>query len=296
MGGLTFMDQMVLEADAARAGRYHVEVSGEWNCPVVPQGGMMTAIAARAMGLELERRGAPSVLRSLTTVFAAAVPAGPVTVDVTVLRQGRSMAQLRAEIRAPGADAGHSTLAVFGGTRPGFAFTDVTMPDVPPPAECPSFRDPLPEGVERIAIPFWERAEGRPAMAHAQWDQWMPSTSECAFWYRFEDPPRRPDGSLDPLGLIPFCDLNAGVVRERMGPDTPTWMPPSADLTVHLFGEPVPSGCWAATRPGTRATGSCPRPSICGIPRPASWPTPPRSWSSSSPMVRLSATSASPST
>jgi acyl-CoA thioesterase len=235
MGGTTFADQMVLEADPAQPGRYHVEVSGEWNCPVVPQGGMMAAVAARAMGLAL---GPEATLRSLTTVFAEPVPEGPVVVDVTVLRRGRSAAQVRAEVRAPGAAAGHSTLAVFGGARPGFEFTDVTLPDVPAPADCPSFRDPVPDGVDRIELPFWERVEGRPALAHAPWDEWVPSTSQCAYWYRYEDPPWRADGTLDPLSLIPFCDLNPGGVRERMGPDMPTWLPPSADLTVHLFAEP----------------------------------------------------------
>lgn len=243
MAGVTFAEQMQLDADGARPGRYHVDVSADWNCPVVPQGGMMAALAARAMKLELQRdNGAdPPILRSMTTVFAAPVPAGPVEIDVTVLRQGRSMAQARAEVRTPGSDVGHSTLAVFGPTRPGFEFTDVTMPDAPAPEDCPSFRDPLPdEAGDQLPGPlaaFWHKADGRPALGHAPWDDYVPTTSECAYWYRFDEPPHHDDSTICPLGLIPFCDLNPGSVRERMGPGTPNWMPPSADLTVHLFGE-----------------------------------------------------------
>src|ERR671918_481756 len=200
-----FAKQTTLVADGSSPGRYRVEVEPRWNCPIVPQGGIIAALAARAMALELG--DSSQRLRTLTTVFAAQVPSGPVTVDVTVLRRGRSMSQAMADVRAPGADAGHTSVAVFGQSRPGFEFTDVRMPDVPPPHDCPSFRDPLPpeagEFERRPVFPFWDSVEGRPAMVHAPWDDYVPASSECA----------------------------------RMGPGTPMWYPPSADLTVHLLGE-----------------------------------------------------------
>ncbi|HEV7758470.1 MAG TPA: acyl-CoA thioesterase domain-containing protein, partial [Acidimicrobiales bacterium] len=89
----TFAAQTTLTADDEVPGRYRVNVSPDWNCPTVPQGGLMSAIAARAMELELARpaangngSGGDQTLRSLTTVYAAPVPAGPVTIDVDVLR------------------------------------------------------------------------------------------------------------------------------------------------------------------------------------------------------------------
>ena len=248
---VTFAAQMGLTPDPAHPGRYAVDVSPEWNCPTVPQGGIMAALAARAMQAELDgdaaRRNGDAGgarddgfrLRTLTTVFAAPVPAGPVEIDVTVLRRGRSMSQLRADVRTPGAGIGHSSVAVFGRTRAGFEFTDATMPEAPPPHECPSFRD---AGIEdfrpdRPEFPFWDRVEGRPALGHAPWDDWVPTTSECATWFRFEAPPLRPDGSLDPLALVTLCDTMPGAVGERMGPGTPWWLPPSTDLTVHVLAE-----------------------------------------------------------
>jgi acyl-CoA thioesterase len=247
----TFSQQTTLTPDPEVAGRYHVDVSPAWNCPTVPQGGTMSAIAARAMQLELAGDGGPprgngangtggQTLRSLTTVYAAPVPAGPVTVDVDVLRRGRSMSQLSATVRVAGsADAGHTSLAVFGRERAGFAFTDLGMPDVPPADECVSYRDPVPEGVE-VGEPFafWELLEGRAAMGHPPWEDYSPTSSDTATWQRFDQPPRRADGSLDPLMLVAMADTMPASVSERMGRVDTQWYPPSADLTVHLLGEP----------------------------------------------------------
>jgi acyl-CoA thioesterase len=172
-------------------------------------------------------------------VFAAPVPAGPVTIDVEVLRRGRSLSQATATVRGEGADAGHATMAVFGRARTGFALTDRRCPDVPPPGECPSFRDEGPrDDSEPFEVPFWDHIEGRPAMGHAPWEDYVPERSDCAFWYRFDHPPRRADGTLDPLALVTLCDTMPSSVGERMGPDMPPgWWAPSADLTVHLLGE-----------------------------------------------------------
>jgi len=249
-----FAKQTTLEADPSAPGRYEVEVEPRWNCPIVPQGGIMAALAARAMALEL---GDDSQrLRTLTTVFAAQVPAGPVAIDVTPLRRGRSMSQAMADLRAPGTDAGHTSVAVFGRSRAGFEFTDLRMPDVPPPADCPWFRDPRPPEAgdfEPPTFPFWESVEGRAALGHAPWDDYVPTSSECAHWYRFDEPPMLEDGTLDPLAVVALCDLMPSSVGERMGPGTPMWYPPSADLTVHLLGE-ARSGWLLAHLRARRAT------------------------------------------
>ncbi len=236
-----FTRQMALSPDEGRLGRYRVEVDARWNCPIVPQGGVMAAIAAAAMQAELAHPD--QRLRTLTTVFAAQIPAGPVTVDVSVLRRGRTMSQAMATARPAGVNGdgpGHTTVAVFGAARGGFEFTDLAMPEVDPPQDCPSFRDPPPPGAvddwpERLPFEFWDHIEGRAALGNAPWDDYVPSASDCASWYRFDEPPMRPDGTLDPLALIALCDLMPSSVGQRMGPGARTWYPPSADLTVHLF-------------------------------------------------------------
>jgi acyl-CoA thioesterase len=239
VGSPTFADQMArLAPDPGTPGRYVVDVDECWNCPAVPQGGVMAALAAAAMTAEL---GMPDQhLRTQTTVFAGAVPAGGVTVDVEVLRRGRTMSQATATVRPDGGGPGHVTVAVFGVDQPGFEFTDLRRPNVSSPEFCVSLRDPPPEGVEAEGGPpfaFWENVEGHPAMGHPPWDPYVPATSECATWYRFEDPPLRPDGTLDPLAVVALADLMPGSVGQRMGPGTPAFAPPSADLTVHLLDE-----------------------------------------------------------
>lgn len=236
-----FARQMALTPDAGRPGRYLVDVEPRWNCPIVPQGGVMAALAATAMQTELAHPD--QRLRTLTTVFAAQVPAGPVAIDVSVLRRGRTMSQAMATARPAGAgpDAtGHTTIAVFGADRGGFEFTDLVMPEVDPPEACPSFRDPPPPGVadnfpERPPFEFWDHVEGRAAFGNAPWDDYEPTTSDCGHWYRIEEPPMLPDGTLDPRAVIALCDLMPSSVGQRMGPSTRTWYPPSTDLTVHLF-------------------------------------------------------------
>jgi len=230
-----FGQQLALRADPAQAGRYRTVIDEAWNCPLVPHGGLVTAVTAQAMGLEL---AAPQQrLRTITTVFAGPVRPGPVAVDVTVLRRGRSMSQLAATVRNDGEPVGHTAVAVFGGARPGFEFTDLVAPEVPPPETCPSFRDRPVEVDDGLSFNFWDQVEGRAALGHPPWEEWEPTTSEVAHWYRIEEPPWRADGTLDPLALVMLCDTMPSAVRERTGNAGPRWLPPSADLTVHVLGD-----------------------------------------------------------
>ena len=230
-----FARQLQLARDTERPGRYRTTIDPEWNCPLVPHGGLVTAVAARAMGRELGNPDQP--LRSITAVFAGQVRPGPVEIDVAVLRRGRSMSQLTATLRNAGEPAGNTTMAVFGRERPGFAFTDLPAPTAPPPERCPSFRDPVPGIEERLHFNFWDHVEGRHAVGHTPFDEYEPTSSERMTWYRFEEPPYVDGGVLDPLALVTLCDTMPGAVRERMGNGGPYWLPPSADLTVHLLGE-----------------------------------------------------------
>jgi acyl-CoA thioesterase len=253
-GTSPFADQMRVRPDPGRPGRWLADVDPRWNCPAIPQGGMMAALAAAAMA---EAIGEPGQrLRTQTTVFAAMVPSGRVELDVAVLRRGRTMSQATVTAHAPGEAAGHTTVAVFGSERAGFEFTDLVRPDVPAPLDCPSFRDPPPPDFpERdVTVPFWDNVEGRAALGHAPWEPYVPHTSHCAFWYRFDEPPMRPDGTLDPLAVLALADLMPSSVNERMGPDHNDWWGPSTDLTVHAFEEPRSEWLLASLR-ARRATG-----------------------------------------
>ncbi len=219
-------------------GRFSGTIDPAWNLRPLPQGGIVTAIALRAMAVTLDDPA--QRLRTLHTAFVARVADGPVTIEVDELRKGRSMSHLRAEVANEGSARGHVTTGVFGATRSGFAFTDLPAPEfVPPPGECPSFRDPLPEEVEPFEpMPFWAQlVEGRPALGHAPWEDYVPDRAERATWYRFDDPPFLDDGTIDPLALVVLADTMPGAVGEKLGAQERTWFAPSVDLSVHILDE-----------------------------------------------------------
>lgn len=222
---------------------------------MLPQGGIVTVVATRAMEAALAQPD--QQLRSVSAVFAGQVGSGPVEIDVGVIRRGRSISQLTATVRNPGERAGTTAIAVFGTTRPGFDFTDVEPPAAPPPDECRSFRD-HPFGEDegfRYHFPYWDFVEGRPVSEHGPMDIYEATTSECSSWYRFDEAPRLADGRLDPHGLVTLCDTMPGAVGERVGGrgDRAVWLSPSADLTVQILGEWRSE--WLLTRNRARRAG-----------------------------------------
>jgi acyl-CoA thioesterase len=227
----TFKDDVTVTQ--VGAGRYEAELDNSWDVVVLPQGGVLASFGLRAASLEIDDPTQP--LRTCTTVFAGQVGAGELDIDVRILRRGRSATQVLTEVRNRGATAGATTLAVFGSSRRGPSFLDVAPPEVPQPADCPSYRDPAPPGFDNAPSPFWSRVEGRGAIGHAPWEEHDPTTSEVASWFKFDDAPLLPDGSLDPLAVVTIADRMPGSVSERLGNRGDRWFAPSADLTVHLF-------------------------------------------------------------
>ncbi len=229
-------------AVAGQPGRFTAELAPRWMLVVVPQGGAVVVLAARAMAAMLD---APDQrLRSLSTVFAGQVELGPVEIEVTVLRRGRSMSQLQATVTNPGASAGLTAVAVFGASRRGYEFTDLDYPEVDGPDGLRSFRDPVPEGIDFEftfdPLPFWQEViETRPARGRAPWEPFEDGPAELVYWYRLDDPPVRDDGLLDPVAAIVLCDTMPGAVSQKVGQED--WFGPSADFTIHLL-EPARPG------------------------------------------------------
>ena len=232
-----FAEDVVVERTAA--GSYRTELSHEWDLVAVPQGGVIASLALRAAGLEVDNQ--EHLLRTSTTVFAGQVAAGALEIDVQILRRGRSATQVLSTIRNEGTNAGATVVSVFGSPRRGPSFVDAAPPEVPPPAECSSYRAAVPVGIEPMPpLPFWSRVEGRAALGHPPWEEHEPTTSDVATWLRFDDPPLMADGSLDPLGILTLADRMPGCIGEMTGHQGPHWFAPSADLTVHLL-EPLRS-------------------------------------------------------
>lgn len=249
--GTSGWDDLQVALDTTDPRRFTGTIDDRWMLAVVPQGGAVGVVAARAMAQVLADSG--QVLRSMSVVFAGQVACGSVEIEVDVLRRGRSMSQLTATVRNPGASAGLTAIAVFGASRRGFEFTDLQPPSVDGPDGLRSFRDPLPEGVEfefdRPPMPFWEEIiECRPAMGRPPWEPFEDGPAECAYWYRLDDPPVLDDGRLDPAAAIVLCDTMPGAVGQKLGPQSGPWFGPSADFTIHLLGPARPGWLLAHNR------------------------------------------------
>ncbi len=162
-------------------------------------------------------------LRTLHTTFAAQVADGPVTVDVELLRRGRSMSHLRAEVANPGSPPGppdHGDLRI----QP----TGVRLHRPPAPGRGASRRrtarpgaQPPPPGVEAVRAhallePVWSRVAAM--TGHAPWEEYVPDRAERVLWYRFDETPLLDDGTVDPFALVVLADTMPGAVGERVGP------------------------------------------------------------------------------
>ncbi len=200
--------------------RYRVVLDPSWNLARVPQGGVVTALAVRAMADVVDNPD--QSLRSAHSVFVAQVPHGPLDIDVEMLRRGHSMSHVRAEVRAPGSKRGHLTTAVFGAPR-----------RAAPRCRRRRARRGLPPC--RFGNATWK---GRACSVMHPWEEYEPARAEHGTWYRMDDPPWLEDGTLDPLALVVFADTMPGAVAEKVGrAERSRWFGPSVDLTFHLLGD-----------------------------------------------------------
>ena len=131
------------------------------------------------------------------------------------------------------------------------------MPDVPPPSSARRFATPLPEGV--IGLPARlvlgaGRIAARPSGTRP-WDDWEPTGSERAYWYRFDEPPVDDDGRWDPLSLVTLCDTMPGAVGERMGPQSTHGTGPAPISPCTSSAPATSGGCSATAAPATPGSG-----------------------------------------
>lgn len=232
----TFLDATTVHAVAGSATRFRAEVGPEWSAPTFPCGGVVSAVALRAM--EAALADPSQSLRSFATMFVSTVDAGTLEVDVERLRIGKRMSHLRADVRSAGRGGpGHVTTAAFGEHRPGFEFTYRTAPDVGPPADYPGLATP-PPGVPAWRSAFFDRLDVRRVRSFASFEtDWEGGRAEVIRWFRFVETPRLADGRLDPLALVALADTMPPAVAQHHGPGFPLFHAPSVDLTMRLLGD-----------------------------------------------------------
>jgi acyl-CoA thioesterase len=145
-----FDDDTAIEARGD--GRFTARIDPSWWIVRGPNGGYVAAIVLRALTAVVEDPDRPP--RSLTVHYLRPPAEGPVEVDVTVERAGRSLSTLSARL-VQGGRTMALALAAFGARRPAPAFADRAMPDAPPPEACER-RVPV-DGTAPPAIAHWDQ-------------------------------------------------------------------------------------------------------------------------------------------
>jgi acyl-CoA thioesterase len=197
-------------------GTYAARIDGGWWIQRGPNGGYVAAVIVQALTASVDDPTRP--LRSLTVHYLAPAVEGPVEVEVTTDRQGRTIQFLSARL-VQGERLIAIARAAFAAPNPaGPAFADPTFPGYPPPSGDDS---PSPSiGI----VPMRERYDYVHVVG-APWDG--PSRqAETGGWIRLHEP-RSYDAALVVALTDAWYPAIFTRVQEPMGV-------PTIDLTVHI--------------------------------------------------------------
>jgi len=227
---------IVLTPDADVPGRYHADIPDDWKVVYI-FGGVTMYAALRAMREALAR---PELrLVTANAIFIAPVPPGPVTIDVEVLRDGRTASQMAADLRVEGKLA-LRVHGVFGIAHDlDHGLLDVRFPEVPHPLDVeqpPPDDDPMPFG----HINFHDQTEWRPVSGVPWRDgDFRAGPARCQIWTRLREEPTLPGGAYDPLALAIHGDVIGPAVGAGLGPIGAPFMVLSLEIGIRFVATPV---------------------------------------------------------
>ncbi len=227
----------------AGGGRYDGELGAGWRIGGGINGGLLLAVAANALSLELPEHPDPV---SISCYYLSACVPGPATVRTEIVRRGRSLSTGTASLYQDGPDGTPverlRVLASFGdlATHDGEVLTSATALQLPPVEQCIGVEHAPASFVQQAAL--LERLDLRLDPATVGWALGQPSKEgRIQGWFRLADG-REPD----PLALL--------LVADALPPATfdlgmPGWAP-TVELTVHLRAKPAPG--WLRVGHATR--------------------------------------------
>lgn len=197
------------------ADRFAVAMDTGWWVVNGPNGGYLAGMILRTLEAAVDDPGRTP--RSLTIHYLRAPVEGPAEIHTSILRTGRSMTSVSAQLMQ-GDKLMATALAAFSAPRSGPEMFDLTMPAAPPPAE--------------LSV-----AEGHIAM-NAQYEQrFLPGSSRdevsdranLAAWMRLA-PPRRVDYNV----LAAYSDSLPPAVFATISDPSELGPLPTIDLTIHF--------------------------------------------------------------
>jgi acyl-CoA thioesterase len=207
-----------LEAQTATTRRFAAEVSSAWRAGRGPHGGYLAAMLLRALSETVA--DASRSPRSLTIHYARAPEPGPVTIDTTLERVGRSLSTLSARMEQDGRLMA-LVLSAFSTPWSGPEISDIAMPQVAPPDET---REPG-SLIKYGAPPFTRHIVLQPRIGGVPFSA-AEQPMELGGWLGLAEP-----RVLDPLALAFFSDALIPAPFMRMPAPNPA---PTVDLTVHF--------------------------------------------------------------
>jgi acyl-CoA thioesterase len=207
-----------LQDETPTTRRFTAEVSDGWRAGRGPHGGYLAAMLLRALS-ETVAEPARSP-RSLTIHYTRAPEPGPVTIETTLERVGRSLSTLSARMEQGGRLTA-LVLSAFSVPWRGPEISDIEMPEVAGPDET---REPG-SLIKHGAPPFTRHIVLQPrfgGMPFAAQEQPM----ELGGWLGLAEP-----RAVDALALAFFADALIPAPFMRMRAPNPA---PTIDLTIHF--------------------------------------------------------------
>jgi acyl-CoA thioesterase len=211
--------------DGARVHTFDARIDEGWWIVAGPNGGYLNALLLRGMVDAVgDFARAP---RTQTTHFTARARPGDARVTTRIVRSGRSLSTVTAQLEQDGVLIAYS-IAALGTARNGggstLAFQDAEMPEVPPPAQV----DVVPlRTSENGAFPFGERYERRPVFGAAEPSPRAEATT--GGWIR-----PVPGRAGDALLLSALADAWPPAIFHKRPPGEGSRGIPTVELTVHF--------------------------------------------------------------
>ncbi|MEU6420047.1 acyl-CoA thioesterase [Streptomyces spiralis] len=219
-----------------------VHIDRSWSSWYGAHGGYVAALALTAMHDCLAgRTGHPVPVRTVGAHFLAPVDEDPLRFAPRVLREGRRTS-MSSVIALQGGAPVLTGSAVFGRSGSGPAYTDLPVPLVPNPVDCPSFTLPRDLALFASHLEIHPATDARPLGGGER--------AELLAWIRFAD--HRP---LEARTLVVLADALPPALFALWTAPRPV---PTVELTVHFTDalDARPAQDWALVRIRTEHAGS----------------------------------------
>lgn len=209
-----------------------ITVDAGWTIAGKPNGGYLLATMARAAGSSVASAEGPEHPHPVTATahYLTSPDPGPAEVHVEVLRRGRRMSQARARLVRDGSACVEATFTLgrhHSATEPWW--TDVAVPDLPPPDDCVRLPGAGPGGV---SLPIMEQVDLRLDPAVTGFSRGEPAgRGELRGWLSFTD-----GRAQDPLSLLFALDAFPPATFDLAS----TGWVPTLELTAYVRALPAP--------------------------------------------------------